>query len=154
MADSEGNQFVGYFSPFDEALEQRLADDKKEIGSYKEDFEYQHKLEREYNWSVQNKATKGYEQENYFMALRGSTFYYNELETRVKLARRVKGSNTSTSNNTILSVTNRMLDSKELSQMQVVQQPEVDEAEEVGATTESSEEESSTSSDSSDKDEE
>uniref|UniRef100_A0A915M165 RNA polymerase II-associated factor 1 homolog n=1 Tax=Meloidogyne javanica TaxID=6303 RepID=A0A915M165_MELJA len=154
MADSEGNQFVGYFSPFDEALEQRLADDKKEIGSYKEDFEYQHKLEREYNWSVQNKATKGYEQENYFMVLRGSTFYYNELETRVKLARRVKGSNTSTSNNTILSVTNRMLDSKELSQMQVVQQPEVEEAEEVGATTESSEEESSTSSDSSDKDEE
>ncbi|KAL7079862.1 hypothetical protein ACQ4LE_000304 [Meloidogyne hapla] len=118
MADSEGNQFVGYFSPFDEALEQRLVDDKEEIGSYKDGFEYLHKLEREYNWSVQNKATKGYEQENYFMVQRGSTFYYNELETRVKLARRVKGSNiSSTSKNKILSVTNRMLDSKEITQM-------------------------------------
>nr|CAD2150254.1 unnamed protein product [Meloidogyne enterolobii] len=148
MADSEGNQFVGYFSPFDEALEQRLADDKKEIGSYKEDFEYQHKLEREYNWSVQNKATKGYEQENYFMVLRGSTFYYNELETRVKLARRVKGSNTSTSNNTILSVTNRMLDSKELSQMNQrsnllygLQEEEEEEEEEEAEENEEKEEE-------------
>ena len=39
MADSVGNQLVGYFSPFDEALEQRLADDEEELGSYQDNHE-------------------------------------------------------------------------------------------------------------------
>lgn len=51
---------------------------------------YHYKLEREYNWTVQHKATKGYKQENYFLVRRGPAFYYNELDTRVKLARRGK----------------------------------------------------------------
>uniref|UniRef100_A0A183C1X7 RNA polymerase II-associated factor 1 homolog n=1 Tax=Globodera pallida TaxID=36090 RepID=A0A183C1X7_GLOPA len=39
MADTEGNQFVGYFAPLDEALQQRMADDDEEFGSYKEGME-------------------------------------------------------------------------------------------------------------------
>jgi hypothetical protein len=39
MADSEGNQFVGYFPPSEEALEQRKMDDHEEIGSYRDKFE-------------------------------------------------------------------------------------------------------------------
>lgn len=35
----EGNQFVGYFAPIEEALEQRMADDREEFGSYKEGME-------------------------------------------------------------------------------------------------------------------
>jgi hypothetical protein len=39
MADTEGNQFVGFFSPFDDALEQRLADDREQMGSFQENLE-------------------------------------------------------------------------------------------------------------------
>ena len=44
-------------------------------------------LFREYNWIVKSKANKGYE-ENYFMVQREDGFYYNELETRVRLSKR------------------------------------------------------------------
>lgn len=43
---------------------------------------YDYKIAREYNWNVKNKASKGYE-ENYFFIFRdGEGVYYNELETR------------------------------------------------------------------------
>ena len=43
---------------------------------------YDYDLEREYNWNVKNKASRGYE-ENYFFVFRsGKGVYYNELETR------------------------------------------------------------------------
>lgn len=43
---------------------------------------YEYKIAREYNWNVKNKASKGYE-ENYFFIFRdGDGVYYNELETR------------------------------------------------------------------------
>lgn len=46
------------------------------------DFRYDYKIAREYNWNVKNKASKGYE-ENYFFIFRdGDGVYYNELETR------------------------------------------------------------------------
>lgn len=38
-------------------------------------------MAREYNWNVKNKASKGYE-ENYFFVCRDGNIYYNELETR------------------------------------------------------------------------
>lgn len=45
-------------------------------------FRYDYKIAREYNWNVKNKASKGYE-ENYFFIFRdGDGVYYNELETR------------------------------------------------------------------------
>jgi hypothetical protein len=82
---------------------------------------------------VQNKASKGYEQENYFLTRRGNTFYYNELETRVKLARRAKSSTFKKViffvflkiilfilQNTILSVQNRPLNNKEELQMVII----------------------------------
>lgn len=58
---------------------------------------YEHQLEREYNWTVKNKATKGYEQENYFFVVRDGFVYYNELESRVRLVRRVKNATTKVS---------------------------------------------------------
>ena len=39
------------------------------------------RLAREYNWNVKNKASKGYE-ENYYFVFRDDGVYYNELETR------------------------------------------------------------------------
>merc|ERR1712130_341015 len=46
-----------------------------------------YKMAREYNWNVKSKASKGYE-ENFFFLFRGDGVYYNELETRVRLSKR------------------------------------------------------------------
>ncbi|KAI1727285.1 paf1 domain-containing protein [Ditylenchus destructor] len=95
MMDSEGQNFVGYFSPTTNALEQ-MQQDQADHQGYKEGFTYEHQMEREYNWTVKNKATKGYEQENYFFVMRDGAVYYNELESRVRLVRRPKGQSTLT----------------------------------------------------------
>jgi len=42
---------------------------------------YDYVLAREYNWNVKNKASRGYE-ENYFFVMKDDGVYYNELETR------------------------------------------------------------------------
>jgi len=42
---------------------------------------YDYLLAREYNWNVKNKASRGYE-ENYFFVMKEDGVYYNELETR------------------------------------------------------------------------
>jgi len=42
---------------------------------------YDYVLAREYNWNVKNKASRGYE-ENYFFVMKEDGVYYNELETR------------------------------------------------------------------------
>merc|ERR1712048_176103 len=53
-----------------------------------EDAEQEYKLAREYNWNVQNKAIKGFE-ENYFFVMREREgVFYNELQTRVRLNKR------------------------------------------------------------------
>ena len=68
------------------------------------DFRYEYKLNREYTWSIRNKTTKGYEQDNYFIHFKVLSYfikakkivdnaqdgnsYYNEMDTRVKLMRR------------------------------------------------------------------
>lgn len=49
-------------------------------------FRYDYDLVREYNWNVKNKASRGYE-ENYFFVLKDDGVYYNELETRYALER-------------------------------------------------------------------
>ena len=41
-----------------------------------------YRLAREYNWNVKNKASKGFD-ENYFFVFRNDKVYYNELETRL-----------------------------------------------------------------------
>jgi len=42
---------------------------------------YDYVLASEYNWNVKNKASRGYE-ENYFFVLKDDGVFYNELETR------------------------------------------------------------------------
>ena len=44
-------------------------------------YRYDYVLAREYNWNVKNKASRGYE-ENYFFVMKEDGVYYNELETR------------------------------------------------------------------------
>lgn len=45
-------------------------------------FRYDYKIAREYNWNVKNKASKGYEENYFFIFREGDGVYYNELETR------------------------------------------------------------------------
>ena len=60
--------------------------------NYDEEEVYDYRLTKEYNWNVKNKASKGYE-ENFFFCFRPNEgVFYNELETRVRLSKRVKGS--------------------------------------------------------------
>lgn len=89
VMDESGEQFVAYFLPTEETLEKRRNDFAESI-LYKDDEDYEYKIAREYNWNVKSKASKGYE-ENYFFVVRQDGVYYNELETRVRLnKRRVK----------------------------------------------------------------
>ncbi|XP_017031226.1 RNA polymerase II-associated factor 1 homolog [Drosophila kikkawai] len=110
VMDESGEQFVAYFLPTEQTLEKRRADFiNNEL--YKEEEEYEYKIAREYNWNVKTKASKGYE-ENYFFVMRPDGIYYNELETRVRLnKRRVKVGQQP--NNTKLVVKHRPLDSME-----------------------------------------
>jgi len=100
MMDESGEQFVAYFLPSEETLQKRKEDTEKNV-EYRPDetyvqidvsfcvhifvsgdiSSYDYKLAREYNWTVKNKASKGYE-ENYFFAFRDDCVMYNELETR------------------------------------------------------------------------
>lgn len=91
MVDASGDQFVAYFLPTRETIGKRKRDLETEM-DYTEDEEYEYKMAREYNWNVKNKATKGYE-ENYFFVFReGEGVFYDELVTRVHLSkRRVRG---------------------------------------------------------------
>jgi len=86
MMDESGEQFVAYFLPTDETLLKRK-EDTENIVEYRPEESYDYKLAREYNWTVKNKASKGYE-ENYFFVFRDDSVMYNELETRVRLSRR------------------------------------------------------------------
>ncbi|KJH45586.1 Paf1 [Dictyocaulus viviparus] len=68
MQDDDGDQFVAYFIPTVETLQKNLND--KEEGRMK------------------NKNTKGFERDNFFVYYKDGCFHYNELETKVRLARR------------------------------------------------------------------
>merc|ERR550534_3654074 len=86
VMDESGEQFVAYFLPTDETLAKRT-EDMTEGVEYKDDAEYEYKMAREYNWNVKSKASKGYE-ENFFFLFREDGVFYNELETRVRLSKR------------------------------------------------------------------
>ncbi|CAH1127147.1 unnamed protein product [Ceutorhynchus assimilis] len=86
VMDESGEQFVAYFLPIEETLKKRREDFANGV-AYQEDEEYEYKMAREYNWNVKSKASKGYE-ENYFFVIRPDGVYYNELETRVRLSKR------------------------------------------------------------------
>merc|ERR1711988_1422404 len=111
VMDDSGEQFVAYFLPTDETMTKR-AEDMTEGVDYKEDAEYEYKMAREYNWNVKSKASKGYE-ENFFFLFRGDGVYYNELETRVRLSKRRLKAGQQASNSKLV-VTHRTLNKQEL----------------------------------------
>lgn len=112
VMDESGEQFVAYFLPAEETLEKRRRDFANNV-LYDDEEEYEYKIAREYNWNVKSKASKGYE-ENYFFVVRNDGVYYDELETRVRLSkRRVKIGQQP--NNTKLVVRHRPLDASEFS---------------------------------------
>uniref|UniRef100_A0AAR2LLA0 RNA polymerase II-associated factor 1 homolog n=1 Tax=Pygocentrus nattereri TaxID=42514 RepID=A0AAR2LLA0_PYGNA len=75
---------------------------------------YEYKIAREYNWNVKNKASKGYE-ENYFFIFRdGDGVYYNELETRVRLSKRRAKAGAQSTTNAVLVCKHRDMNEKEL----------------------------------------
>lgn len=77
-------------------------------------FSYDYKIAREYNWNVKNKASKGYE-ENYFFIFRdGDGVYYNELETRVRLSKRRAKAGAQSTTNAVLVCKHRDMNEKEL----------------------------------------
>ena len=78
--DETGEQFVAYFLPTQETLEKRTIDLSEGI-DYNDAEEYDYKMARQYHWNVKSKASKGYE-ENYFFVFRNNQVLYNELETR------------------------------------------------------------------------
>ncbi|KAF2903243.1 hypothetical protein ILUMI_02939 [Ignelater luminosus] len=110
VMDESGEQFVAYFLPTEETLQKRRDDFANEI-PYQDDEEYEYKMAREYNWNVKSKASKGYE-ENYFLVMRPSGVYYNELETRVRLSKRRQKLG-QTPSNTRLIVKHRPMDASE-----------------------------------------
>ncbi|KAH7934339.1 hypothetical protein HPB49_025009 [Dermacentor silvarum] len=86
VMDESGEQFVAYFLPTEDTIKKRKRDAEEGM-DYMDDDEYEYRMAREYNWNVKNKASKGYE-ENYFFVFRDDGVYYNELETRVRLTKR------------------------------------------------------------------
>ncbi|XP_013867924.1 RNA polymerase II-associated factor 1 homolog [Austrofundulus limnaeus] len=113
MMDEEGNQFVAYFLPNEETLRKRKRDSEEGVDYMAEDL-YDYKIAREYNWNVKNKASKGYE-ENYFFIFRdGDGVYYNELETRVRLSKRRAKAGAQSTTNAVLVCKHRDMNEKEL----------------------------------------
>ncbi|XP_043975168.1 RNA polymerase II-associated factor 1 homolog isoform X2 [Gambusia affinis] len=113
MMDEEGNQFVAYFLPNEETLRKRKRDVDEGVDYMPEDL-YDYKIAREYNWNVKNKASKGYE-ENYFFIFRdGDGVYYNELETRVRLSKRRAKAGAQSTTNAVLVCKHRDMNEKEL----------------------------------------
>lgn len=113
MMDEEGNQFVAYFLPNEDTLRKRKRDCEEGVDYMPEDL-YDYKIAREYNWNVKNKASKGYE-ENYFFIFRdGDGVYYNELETRVRLSKRRAKAGAQSTTNAVLVCKHRDMNEKEL----------------------------------------
>ncbi|NWH98766.1 PAF1 factor, partial [Tichodroma muraria] len=113
MMDEEGNQFVAYFLPVEETLRKRKRDQEDDVDYAPEDV-YDYKIAREYNWNVKNKASKGYEENYFFIFREGDGVYYNELETRVRLSKRRARAGVQSGTNAVLVVKHRDMNEKEL----------------------------------------
>ncbi|KAK6296675.1 hypothetical protein J4Q44_G00328170, partial [Coregonus suidteri] len=98
-------------------MRKRFAKRKRDVDEeldYMPDDLYDYKIAREYNWNVKNKASKGYE-ENYFFIFRdGDGVYYNELETRVRLSKRRAKAGAQSTTNAVLVCKHRDMNEKEL----------------------------------------
>ncbi|XP_040261193.1 RNA polymerase II-associated factor 1 homolog [Bufo bufo] len=113
MMDEEGNQFVAYFLPGEETMRKRKRDQDEGLDYMAEDI-YDYKIAREYNWNVKNKASKGYEENYFFIFREGDGVYYNELETRVRLSKRRVKAGVQSGTNAVLVVKHRDMNEKEL----------------------------------------
>ncbi|KAM4641668.1 RNA polymerase II-associated factor 1 homolog [Discoglossus pictus] len=113
MMDEEGNQFVAYFLPGEETMRKRKRDQDEGLDYMPEDI-YDYKIAREYNWNVKNKASKGYEENYFFIFREGDGVYYNELETRVRLSKRRVKAGVQSGTNAVLVVKHRDMNEKEL----------------------------------------
>uniref|UniRef100_A0A3Q3SKZ4 RNA polymerase II-associated factor 1 homolog n=1 Tax=Mastacembelus armatus TaxID=205130 RepID=A0A3Q3SKZ4_9TELE len=135
MMDEEGNQFVAYFLPNEDTLRKRKRDFEDGL-DYMPDDLYEYKIAREYNWNVKNKASKGYE-ENYFFIFRdGDGVYYNELETRVRLSKRRAKAGAQSTTNAVLVCKHREMNEKELEAQVSVLKDSGSEAENSGSESE------------------
>lgn len=85
LIDNDQKEYIGYFLPTAETRAKRLREEN-DVEDENENSEY--KLIREYNWNRKDKTMSGFE-ENYFLAMRDDAIVYNELETRVRLSRRL-----------------------------------------------------------------
>ena len=129
VMDESGDQFIAYFLPTEETMDKRKVDEL-EGREYLDDCEYEYKMAREYNWNVKSKATKGYE-ENYFFVFRDDCMVYNELETRLRLMKRRAKAGTHQSS-TKLIVKHRPLDEAEFKKQEMrlkILQPDEDDEE-------------------------
>ncbi|KAG9478277.1 hypothetical protein GDO78_013328 [Eleutherodactylus coqui] len=113
MMDEEGNQFVAYFLPGEDTMRKRKRDQDEGLDYMAEDI-YDYKIAREYNWNVKNKASKGYEENYFFIFREGDGVYYNELETRVRLSKRRVKAGVQSGTNAVLVVKHRDMNEKEL----------------------------------------
>ncbi|XP_053328508.1 RNA polymerase II-associated factor 1 homolog [Spea bombifrons] len=113
MMDEEGNQFVAYFLPGEDTMRKRKRDQEEGLDYMPEDI-YDYKIAREYNWNVKNKASKGYEENYFFIFREGDGVYYNELETRVRLSKRRVKAGVQSGTNAVLVVKHRDMNEKEL----------------------------------------
>uniref|UniRef100_A0A1E1XAW8 RNA polymerase II-associated factor 1 homolog n=1 Tax=Amblyomma aureolatum TaxID=187763 RepID=A0A1E1XAW8_9ACAR len=142
VMDESGEQFVAYFLPTEDTIKKRKRDAEEGM-EYMDDDEYEYRMAREYNWNVKNKASKGYE-ENYFFVFREDGVYYNELETRVRLTKRRLKPGVQP-NNSKLVVRHRPLNENEHKTQQArltqLDQPQEEEEEEVDEEEEEEEEE-------------
>lgn len=118
VMDESGEQFVAYFLPTEDTIKKRKRDHEQSM-DYLDEEEYEYKMAREYNWNVKNKASKGYE-ENYFFIFRGESVYYNELETRVRLSKRRLKAGVAP-NNSRLVVTHRPMNEAEMKTQEIRQ---------------------------------
>nr|CAB3264627.1 RNA polymerase II-associated factor 1 homolog [Phallusia mammillata] len=144
MVDEEGDQFVAYFLPTPETRGKRKRDNEEGL-EYDPESTYDYRLAREYNWNVKNKASKGYE-ENFYFVFREDGVFYNELETRVRLSkRRAKGGGgVQSATNAVLAVRHRELNEQEIAAQEMrriqLEPLEPDDEEEEGAEEEEGEE--------------
>ncbi|XP_014118228.1 PREDICTED: RNA polymerase II-associated factor 1 homolog, partial [Pseudopodoces humilis] len=103
---------------------------------------YDYKIAREYNWNVKNKASKGYEENYFFIFREGDGVYYNELETRVRLSKRRARAGVQSGTNAVLVVKHRDMNEKELEAQEARRaqlenhEPEEEEEEEMEAEKE------------------
>nr|XP_008171424.1 RNA polymerase II-associated factor 1 homolog [Chrysemys picta bellii] len=146
MMDEEGNQFVAYFLPVEDTLRKRKRDQEEEMDYAPEDI-YDYKIAREYNWNVKNKASKGYEENYFFIFREGDGVYYNELETRVRLSKRRAKAGVQSGTNAVLVVKHRDMNEKELEAQEARKaqlenhEPEEEEEEEMDKEAQGSDEE-------------